>query len=727
MKLIDKLIQAPSQVTLRPNGITALLFAPTASGKTTATAQFTTEEAARILRLTIGEGSSTIINRHLVFTNEIDNHIVVSVKPKTPYVSLSEFIHLVTSRMAGKISSYHKKLHTMDISDLESEVKKDLQIVFTNTINTKAQYSLASEEQRLIAVRLLCRPLATFLKTYGFEIFNHASNSLDANEAKKSSKKLKEAIDDKMLSFIESDPQVQDVLSQVYLQLNESLDQYFHSFFAKSDLSFDGYYFYIIDVNTPSLHKDFILAFFSNNNIQQGKKLSVEVLCDEIVIHLPMSKPVREAIEADKINHPVRSVYENLNGYYNFTLIDTQGLYHSSADENTEQERLENMLYRARYDALICLTPMHGNPNGTKFEIQLSQELTKFKKGAPVLLLCNKADEYADNLQKEKHSLNSIDDLFGDGPVKNSKDIQVEVLERAEQQTLSIKEALNQRKQGNAYVLPAMFKEPVSMQDKQSLTPLFGVDAVVKKIINVISENQGNAENFIKFRLSNNLSWTKQPSDVNTEKVFQCLRNVWEEAETKKQVIDPAVQNIAHNQGRRPQGNGFNALVRRLKIGEGWDSNIDRNYYKHFDSFHVRYPANLANLISASFIARLTESAVDYNGVFETEEDKKRFVTTVIQQLVSEDFAADVLYYQILSNLMKTAYTRQSIFDGLLAESLKLFHIDQTQFDMYAKFITNVEQEVPSEVEHVNMLVTALQRQMETALSLVFNKYTYLA
>lgn len=726
MKLIESLIQSPCPVSLRPNGITALLNAPTASGKTMLTAQFTTEQAAKIIRLSVGEGSSTIINRHLVFTNEIDNHIIVSVKPKSPYVSLSDYTYLVTSRLAGRISSNHKRLNIIDISDLEAQVEKDLQLVFNNTINTKAQYSLTSEKTRSEAVNLLYKPLAKFLKTKGFEIYNHASNSLDANEAKKSSKKLKEAIDDKLLLFIESDPEIKEVLLKVYLQLNDSLDQYFHSFFAKSSRSMDDYYFYIIDVNAPSLHKDFILAFFSNNNVQQGKKLSLEVLCDEIVIHLPMSNTVLEALQADKEKNPVRSVYENFNGYFNFTLIDTQGLYHDSADENTEQERLENMLYRARYDALICLTPMHGNPNGTKFEIQLSQELLKFNKGVPVILLCNKADEYADSLQKDP-TLSSFDDLFGDGEVGITKAIHEAVMERAKQQTLSIKEALDHRKQGNAYILPAMFKEPVSMQDKESLNPLYGVDAVVSKIIEVISKNQESTGNFIKFRLSDEFSWTKQPYEVNTSKLLKCLEGIWDDTEIKKKVIDPAIENISLNQGRRPQGNGFNALLRRLKIGEGWDSNIDLSYYKNYDSFHIRYPANLANLPSALVLAQLSVSTVDYNGVFESEADKKRFITEVIRQFVSEDFTADLLYYQILSDIMKTAYTRQSIFDGLLSQSLKLFQLEKQQFDSYSSYLAHPETGMHNGAEQVHMLVAALQRTLENALSIVFNKYTYLA
>lgn len=84
----------------------------------------------------------------------------------------------------------------------------------------------------------------------------------------------------------------------------------------------------------------------------------------------------------------------------------------------------------------------------------------------------------------------------------------------------------------------------------------------------------------------------------------QILHETWLKQETNNQVKKPAIDNVDQNVGLRPHGNGFNALVVRLKRGEGWDSNIRVDYFKHHDSFHVRFPANLANLLSAELIAK---------------------------------------------------------------------------------------------------------------------------
>lgn len=727
MKILSNLLDNPCEMEHAPSGITALLLAPTASGKTTVASKLTTDRPAMVVGLGIGEGGSTIQARRVVYSNALEQHIVVSVKQKKPYVSLLDFIQLVTSRMAVRISNYYKKLHNMDEAELKTDIENDLKIIFTNTINTKAQYNLLSEEQRFKAVELLSQPFAVFLKNNGFEIYNHASNSLDVNEAKKYSKKLKEAINDKIHSFIQSDSKTSTVLNEVYSQLNESLDEYFFSFFDINNISKDGYYFYIIDVNSLTSHKDFITAFFSNNNIQQGKQLSLEVLCEDIVIHLPMSQTVIDAIMVDKAKHKVRSVFEDVNGYFNFTLIDTRGLYHAAADEDIEQDHLEKLLYHTRYDAIICLTPMHGNANGTKFEIQMTNELSKFKKNVPVVLLCNKADEYADSLQKGSGG-SSLSDLFGEDVDTDTKNVCDEVMERAEKQTQSIEEALNHRKQGKVFILPAMFKDPVSEQDRNSLVPRYGENAVVRNIIDLISENQENTGGFIKFNLSTseNTSWTKHPAEVNEHHLFQLLNGIWCTLETKKQVKDPAIENIAHNQGRRPQGNGFNALVRRLQLGEGWDSNIKEYHYKNHDSFHVQFPSNLANLISPALISQLVESAVDYYGDFENTDHNKRFVTMVIKHFVSKEFVSDVLYHQIFSKLMKILYTNQSLFDGLLSQTKSLFQLEQSQFDSYSLYLKKVLKEVPEDAKYVHILVIAIKDQLEIALSHAFNKHVYL-
>lgn len=726
MKLLSNLRVDPSNVTLRPSGVTALLVAPTSSGKTMTTVQFTTYGAARIQYLMIGDGSATIVDRQMVYTSSLEHHMIVCVKPKDPYVGLPEFTTRITAKLVDRLTTYQRKLRTIDVSEIEAEVEQDLERVFNNTLNTKAEYSLLPEGDRRHAVRELKGPIADFLKAKGLEIFNHASNSIDVDEASKNSNKLKDAIKSKLQDFIKFDKGIQNALRQVYSSLNDALDCYFHSFFPDTALSGDGYYFYIIDVDSPSSHKDFIKAFFSNNNIQKGNSLSLEVLCDEIVIYLPIKESVKQAILADKVRRQAeRSVYEDFNQDITFTLIDTQGLFHVAADEQMEQDRLRYLLYGTRYDALVCLTPMHGNPNATKFEIQMSQEMAKYKKNVPVFFLCNKTDEYADKLQKDQEaSSNSFEDLFNDNkPEIGSIDIYQCVMRRADEQTRSITDALQDRKQGNVYLLPAMFKDPVNQSDKDLLAPHFGAEAVLGSIIQKISDNLALSESFIKFTYHSNKRMRQQPFEVNTEKLVHLFLNAWLRPETNSQVIQPAIANIYHNEGRNPHGNGFNALGVRLKRGEGWDSNIREDYFKNHQSFHVQFPANLRNLASPTLIAQLAEGAVDYYGDFNGGHDK--IVSHSILFFNSLQYVADVLYHQIFMKHWRTLYTNNEVFQEFLRESKMIFYITQDQLHAYADYIATNGDELPVGTEHVHMLVTALQRQLENTLSAVFNRFVY--
>jgi hypothetical protein len=724
MKLIETLQQKDhSNVFLQPIGVTALLMAPIGSGKTTVTAHFTTYGAARLLKLTIGEGSSTIVDRQLVFTDELEHHMIVSVKPKTTFVSLTEFTTRITSRLVDRLATYQRKLRTIDVSEIETEIENDLVRAFNNTMNTKAEYSLLSEEDRMQAVKELTGPIAGFMKTKGIEIFNHAANSINVDEAPKNSMKLRDAIKTKLQDFIQLDLQINQVIGKVYSRLNENLDHYFYSYFDKDQKSADDYYYKIIDVNDPESHKEFILAFFSNNNLQKGKRLSIEVLCDEIVIHLPLRESIVEAIRADKARRTTRSVYEDLNQKsISITLIDTQGLFHLASDEEMELDRLRYMLYSTRYDALISLTPMHGNPNATKFEIQMAQEMAKYKKNVPVFFLCNKVDEYADNLHKDR---NLSDELFNDDDSKSSQiDIFDSIIKRSEDQTHNITSTLNERKQSTVHVLPVMFKEPVNQNDKESLEPKFGALAVINNIVQIISDNLAQAATFIKFTYKKDIGGSPRPFEVNTRMLVHYLRESWSNQATNNQVKRPALDNIEHNEGRNPHGSGFNALMVRLKRGEGWDSNIKEDYFRNHHSFHVSFTANLANLISVDLILNLVNAAVDYNGNLDLNEEFNSHIINFFNSGKLK-FVSDVLYHQIFANLMRTHYSNFSLFSEFLKESKLLFLLTSEQFNIYDHYLSGDSEVLPIGTEHVHKLVTALQRQFEEGLSLVFNRYVY--
>ncbi len=163
----------------------------------------------------------------------------------------------------------------------------------------------------------------------------------------------------------------------------------------------------------------------------------------------------------------------------------------------------------------------------------------------------------------------------------------------------------------------------------------------------------------------------------------------------------------------------------RLKRGEGWDSNIRVDYFKHHDSFHVRFPANLANLLSAELIAKLANSAVDYYGKFD-DEGMDKFITSVIQYFTWGKylFVADVLYHQTFTKAWSTNYSNKDVFNAFLKQSERIFQVAPEQFDVYADLLPS-EDHSSVGTEGLHKLVVALQRQLEEGLSLVFNMNVY--
>ncbi|MCK8489252.1 hypothetical protein M0651_18935 [Paenibacillus sp. MBLB2552] len=732
MQFLSTLNENPAKVNLQPSGITALLVAPTSSGKTTVTVQFATYGAARILRLAIGDSSSTITDRQLVYTSALKDHIIVSVKPKSPFVPLPEFTSRITSKLVERLIHTNKKLRTIDVSEIEAEVQKDLDRAFNKAMNTHAEYSLLEKDVVENAVNSLTTPVASFLKKYGIEIYNHAANGLDVNEATKNSKKLREAIKAKLLQFIHDNDDIQMILDQVYSQLNDSLDRYFHSYFDPEKKSGDGYFFKIIDLNVLPADREFIQAFFSNNNVHKGARLSIEVLCEEIIIHVPMNDNLVEMILANKMarskNTLNRSVFEDFNReHVSITLLDTQGMFHAATDEELEADRLRQMLYNTRYDALIFLTPMSGNSNDAKFQTLLTHELSKYKKNVPVFFLCNKADEYADKLRKEDttSSSDTLDDLFGISEPASQLSVLNRVLNKAEENTQPYIKALDERDQGKAIVLPVMFKDPVHQQDKEDLYRC-GSDSVIKTMVDTIEESLLQAATFIQFKYHNDMGSSQRPFEVNQNKLVQYLLESWTKVETNNQVKKPALENIYHNLGRRPQGNGFNALVVRLKRGEGWDSNIRADYYINHDSFHIRFPANLANLVSPEFLAKLVYEAIDFHGKFEDSDLTKIFSPINHYFMWGKNrFVSDVLYQQTFAKAWSRYYSNTAVFNEFLKESEQLFLITPEQLSIYADHLPFDNQEPPAGTEVLHKIVTALQRQLEAALSFLFNMHVY--
>ncbi|MFP3588942.1 hypothetical protein SCB29_35895, partial [Paraburkholderia sp. SIMBA_055] len=104
----------------------------------------------------------------------------------------------------------------------------------------------------------------------------------------------------------------------------------------------------------------FIEAMFSNNNLSNGKRLSIEVLCSDVVIYAPMNG---ETIRLIRENPGMERVLQGMDGSLSLGIRDTRGMYHESADQKKELDHLQELIYDRSYDALMLVCPVFGDNN----------------------------------------------------------------------------------------------------------------------------------------------------------------------------------------------------------------------------------------------------------------------------------------------------------------------------------------------------------------------------
>lgn len=117
-------------------------------------------------------------------------------------------------------------------------------------------------------------------------------------EVKENSKKFLSAIQQEVERTMDMQSEEFKIdLWSIWKDLNDGLAKVFFSYFNEADISNDGYFYKEIMLDKPDT--EFISAMFTANNMQAGQRLSLEVLCSEIVIYVPMHKGFAKMIEAD--------------------------------------------------------------------------------------------------------------------------------------------------------------------------------------------------------------------------------------------------------------------------------------------------------------------------------------------------------------------------------------------------------------------------------------------
>ncbi|MCD1261377.1 hypothetical protein B5M42_021480 [Paenibacillus athensensis] len=701
---------------LAPYVKSLLAIGPTASGKTALVKQFASVLFHPLLDDIIGEGSGTVREKRFIFTTALKDQLIVAVKPQQPYVPYDDFVNKAAGPLADLISRDHKKIREMEQKQLDEELTRRIAQQFLTKNNTEAQYHLIDEKIIDAIVEKLSKALSPFALENASWIYNESVNNTDDKDIKKHSRKLKELILMNTVTHLQANMETRKVLDELYNELEFLLGQKFLTYFNDSDVSDDGYFF--VELHHHQMDCEFAKAFFTNNDLQKGKRLSIEVLCEEILIYMPMNSALEMNFVPNEMNEnyvdkELQQAYGTFDGHYSFSLEDTRGLYHNSEDDEAEKANLRNFLYNKQYDALLVVLPLVNNPNQKKMIGHLSEILEHYRKEVPFILIGTKADEFADSIRKDEAEAEE-DDLE---ETIDPKDMAVLLKAEYEDLTRPIRESMVRK--NPAITMPVMFKKPLDKLDRKSLYPLFSPLQVVPMILSALAKDFLLSNTRIRFELENEGA----PFRVQKSEVFKVLRKFWlHEPSVKSQVIDPSLDNISKNSGLVPHGNSWNALVNHLRNGCGWVSNINEDYFGNCKNITITFPTNVQNFIKPGLIIALLDSAVEFNGEITEEKDKEEFRKKVIHYSNPATFAAALLYRHIMANVLSTKYGKER-FAEFLKASDELLRTSDNQFRLYHEFIENGGKQnvVPDKAEHVQKMTSALADVLNAALMFVFN------
>ena len=635
-----------NHVNLTPNVRTIGVAGGTGDGKSEITSTFASPRAKKIIGKSVGETNSTLKERVVVYSEALVNEIIVAVKLRDDIFERQDFIDLIVVSMSkvvrdnGKIVAYVSGKANEDfITFLLAEI--------TTKVNSRAILSFLTVDE----IDKLAMEVSNVLENNDFyknsySIYNTAKNNLGNIEVKDNSAKLFGAIRSEVeKSFDQLDKNILDQLWDIWNGVNHSLKSLFFNYFQNDDISNDGYYYYVINLDEQESSSEFVDAMFTSNDLRKGDRLSIEVLCSEIVMYTPIHEKIAEMI---KSKENTKNVFMGKDGKIAIGIYDTRGLYHTNSGDEDNFEYFTELLYGINYDALMLVCPLTGDTNEAKLRELYSNSMKKYNKQIPVFILNNKVDLFIDALNKE---LSSEDPLSIE--VSNEVLSFNEIKKKVNEKMATIREELQKsqhknRKSSEILSLPCYLKKDNNMT-RELLVEYNTINAIRTMVEEMTQHLQANAVK-IKFVLSNSGESNILPC-INEDAVKKLVLNTLALPEIEKKIFEPSLRDIADSVGKTPHGNAYNALRRRLKNGNGYTSNIIEEYFYNCKSFSVNFPGNLKNFVTKDFISKVLDTAVEYKGgVFKVSDGNKRLNEIIINSGYFNplEFVAQMLYFKAL-------------------------------------------------------------------------------
>ncbi len=676
------------------------LIGGTGDGKTEISVVFAEPRARRILLKCVGRTNSTVRERMFVYTTEVKGKIIVAASLSEEILEKKIFSDMVITVIA-KVVRVNGKVVACVAGKSESDLEEALYVQLNERNNTCAVFNFLSKEEK----KKFVDRIVEIYKKYNFsqheyEIYNVTRNNMPEKDTKENSNKFLGALKievERVISLLDKNF-IKEML-EICEETNEILRSRFFEYFNENDISEDGFYYKEISLENAEKYKKFIDAMFTSNNLQGGERLSLEILCSQIFIYVPMNQAVKEIIEK---NANASKVFMDEHGEYIFGVLDTRGLYHSGVINDDNEDYLNELIYRGDTDAVAMVVPLQGDSNEKKIHELYRKMLKGYRKQIPLYMINNKVDLYIDALNKDDF----VDDPFSMsmelGKELTAEDLIQSISERVKELQEELQEAQNKaRRNLQIIALPCYLKRDEGMK-YEIIVKKYNIFNVVQNILLCTAEFLVKTSVKIPIRLE---SGNDVEININRKEIERKVQQRILDVETDKKVFEPGSKNIGENMGICPHGSSYNALKRRLRYGDGYSCKINEEYYYNCKSFTIDFTGNLRNFISDEFADNVIYAAVSIdNGMFPTQKEGEQFREQMKKNLDSKRFVSFLLYDHALAKAEAEGFGFATYFSGFLKNSMSYFYKGMVDVEQYVDALEEVLKEAGRKTIAINVI-----------------------
>lgn len=333
------------------------------------------------------------------------------------------------------------------------------------------------------------------------------------------------------------------------------------------------------------------------------------------------------------------------------------------------------------------VVPLFGDSNEKKISELYRDIIKNFNKQIPVIMLHNKVNLFVDSLNKDSFDDDPLLMAMGTGEGLSVEAIN-DAIDKRKNELREYLQGIQSKARRNLQIesLPCYLKRDKHMQD----------DLVQKyNVIHAYSQIFYPMAAYLKDS-SYKIALTVKPGEnifpTIDEAVFAAtISSYIKEPGTEKKMFTPGMSDLALSIGKTPHGNAYHALSRRIKMGDGYTSNIDESYFYNCNSFSINFTANMRNFITPELIHNLVYSPVRMNGdEFQNQEEYEKFMNIIENSVNSKKLVNALLFYSALRDAEKIAFSFKGRFLMFLQNSMKYFNnsiIDESQYTKALKEI----------------------------------------